>query len=112
MEIEGNAKSPYLQGTWTSDREMIAERSQTGNQGTILLKDSDTLNLLQDFVTHLTLYIPSKTDFQAIYIQNARGKENISTQNLHRKKLTLHGGVNTINLNIVDVDPNAEIEIQ
>ncbi|MFA7718144.1 MAG: LiaF domain-containing protein, partial [Candidatus Absconditabacterales bacterium] len=64
------------------------------------------------FVTHLTLYIPSKTSFGTIYIKNARGKEIISTQDLHRKKLTLHGGINTINLAIANIDSDAEIEIQ
>ncbi|MEI7558920.1 MAG: hypothetical protein WCJ45_09445 [bacterium] len=71
MDIEGNRKSPYLQGTRTSDRDMISSKTISGNQQTTVIQDNNTLNLLQDFTSHLTLYIPNQTDFQGIYLRNA-----------------------------------------
>lgn len=112
MDIEGNKKSPYLQGTRTSDRDMITSKTISGNQQTTIIQDNNTLNLLQDFTSHLTLYIPNQTDFQSIYLRNAWWTENINTQDLRRQKMTLHGGINKIVLDINDVSPNATIEIQ
>ncbi|MCX6823005.1 MAG: LiaF-related protein [candidate division SR1 bacterium] len=112
LDLEGNTKSPYLQGTRTSDRDMLTSRSTTGGQETLLIQENNTLNLLQDFVSQLTLFTPSKTDFQNIYIRNARGTENINTQDLNRHKMTLHGGINKIVLDINNVPKDAVIEIQ
>ena len=91
LDFEGNTKSPYVQGTRASDRDMLTNRSTTGGQETLLIKENNTLNLLQDFVSNLTLYAPTKTDFQNIYIRNARGTENINTQDMNRQKMTLNG---------------------
>ena len=112
LDFEGNTKSPYLQGTRASDRDMLTSRSTTDGHETLLIKENNTLNLLQDFVSNLTLYAPSKTNFQNIYIRNARGTENINTQNLNRHKMTLHGGMNKIVLDINNVPKDALIEIQ
>ena len=112
LDIQWNTKSPYLQGTRTSDRDMISKTSTSGDQETIFIQDDNTLNLLQDFVSHLTLYVPAKTDFQDIYVRNARGTEHINTQDLSRHKMTFHGGVNRIVLDINDISAKAEIEIQ
>ena len=112
LDLEGNTKSPYLQGTRASDRDMLTSTSTTGNQETLLIQENNTLNLLQDFVSNLTLYAPSKTDFQNIYIRNARGTENINTQDLSRHKMTLHGGINKVVLDINNVPKDAVIEIQ
>ena len=91
---------------------MLTSTSSTGNQETLLIQENNTLNLLQDFVSNLTLYAPSKTNFQNIYIRNARGIENINTQDLSRHKMTLHGGINKIVLDINNVPKDAVIEIQ
>jgi len=112
IDIEWNTKSPYLQGTRTSDRDMISKTSTSGAQETMFIQDDNTLNLLQDFVSHLTLYVPAKTDFQDIYVRNAWGTENINTQDLSRHKMTFHGGVNRIVLDINDISAKTEIEIQ
>ena len=112
MDIEGNTKSPYLQGTRTSDRDMITSKTQTGDQETILIQDHNTLDLLENFISKLTLFVPSTSNFWNIYIKNARGKEDIETSDMHRKKLTLHGGINTIHVQIDDMDKLGELEIQ
>jgi hypothetical protein len=91
---------------------MITQRIYTGNQETILIKDDNTLNILQKFITQMTLYVPSKTSFASIYVKNALGNETISTQDLHWKKLTLHGGINTIHVNVMNIDKDSEINIQ
>lgn len=112
IEIGGNTKSPYLQGTRTSDREMLTEKTYSGKQETITIQDKNIINLLEDFFTYLSLYVPSTTTFDSIYVKNARGKEYIQAQDLHRQKMTLHGGINKV---VVDIDEgfqNAEIEIQ
>jgi hypothetical protein len=112
IEMEGNTKSPYLQGTRTSDRKMLTGTIISGNQTTTTIKDDNTLNLLEDFVSHLTIYVPAKTKFNTIYIKNGRGSSTINTQDLHWNKLIINGGINKLNLQIPDADANAQVEIQ
>lgn len=112
VDLEGNTKSPYLQGIRTADRDMTTSTFVSGGQQNSLIQEDNTLNLLENFVSDLTLYIPTKIDFQNIYIRNARGSENINTQNMNRHKITLNGGINKIVLDINDIAAKSEIEIQ
>lgn len=91
---------------------MVTSKTYTGNEGTITINENNTLNLLQKFVTHLTLYVPSQTAFDTIYVKSAVGEIHIATQDLHRKKLLIHGGINKINVDIQDVDSGSTIEMQ
>jgi hypothetical protein len=84
----------------------------SGGQQNFLIQEDNTLNLLEDFVSHLTLYIPTKTDFKNIYIRNARGVENINTQDMNRRQITLNGGINKIVLDINNIADRSTIEIQ
>jgi hypothetical protein len=84
----------------------------SGGQQNFLIQEDNTLNLLEEFVSHLTLYVPNKTNFQNIYIRNARGQENINTQDMNRRKITLNGGIDKIVLDINDIAAQSEIEIQ
>ncbi len=72
IELEGNTKSPYVQGTRNADRKITTDNIISGTQHNILIQEDTTLNLLYDLVSNLNLYIPSKTNFQNIYIRNAR----------------------------------------
>jgi hypothetical protein len=84
----------------------------SGSQQNSLIQEDNTLNLLEDFVSNLTLYIPTKTDFKNIYIRNARGVENINTQDMNRRQITLNGGINKIVLDINNIAEKSTIEIQ
>jgi hypothetical protein len=84
----------------------------SGGQQNFLIQEDNTLNLLEDFVSHLTLYIPTKTDFKNIYIRNARGIEDINTQDMNRRQITLNGGINKIVLDINNIADRSTIEIQ
>lgn len=113
IDLEGNTKSPHLQGTRISDREMITEKASSGNVETISIVDNNTLNLLEDFFTNLTLYVPSSKTFDTIYIKNALGNAYIKTENLNRDHMMIHGGINKVTIDITDDIPaNATIEIQ
>ena len=112
IDLEGNTKSPYLQGRRDADRDMTTSTFVSGGQQNFLIQEDNTLNLLEDFVSNLTLYIPTKTDFKNIYIRNARGVENINTQDMNRRQITLNGGINKIVLDINNIADRSTIEIQ
>lgn len=91
---------------------MMTSTSVTSGQQIFLIQENNTLDLLEKLVSHLTLYIPSTKDFQSIYIRNARGTENINTQDMDRQKMTFHGGINKIVIDINRIPNQSEIEIQ
>ena len=109
--MEGNTKSPYVQGVWKSDRKLLTQILGSGKNTMVKVQEDTTIDLLQDLMSTLTLYAPAGTALRDVWIKNGIGTTQINTENTHRKTLNLQGGINKVALNISDIDPNTKITI-
>ena len=91
IHVEGNTKSPYIQGIWESDRPLNQDKALSGTDEILSLTEDNTINLLEQYVSKLTLFAPSAKRFTHIYLKNAIGEESVDTTNLNREKITFHG---------------------
>jgi hypothetical protein len=112
IHIEGNTKSPYIQGIRESDRPLHQEKTFSGSNETLTLKEDNTINILEQYVSKLTIFAPSAQQFNHIYLKNAIGEESVDTSHLNREKITFHGGINKISLNITDCPTSGLVQIE
>lgn len=112
IHVEGNTKSPYIQGIWESDRPLNQEKTFSGTNETLTLKEDNTINILEQYVSKLTIFAPSAQHFNHIYLKNAIGEESVDTSHLNREKITFHGWINKISLNITDCPNSGLVQIE
>jgi len=112
ISIEGNTKSPNIQGIWESDRPLHQEKILSGVNEILTLKEDNTINVLEQYVSKLTLFAPSSKSFTHIYLKNAFGEESVDTTHLNREKITFHGWINKISLNITDCPTSGFVQIE
>ncbi len=112
IHIEGNTKSPHIQGIRESDRPLHQEKTFSGTNEILTLKEDNTLNILEQYVSKLTLFAPSTKEFTHIYLKNALGEESVDTSHLNREKITFHGWINKILINITDCPTSGLVQIE
>ena len=112
IHVEGNTKSPYIQGIWESDRPLNQDKALSGTDEILSLTEDNTINLLEQYVSKLTLFAPSAKRFTHIYLKNAIGEESVDTTNLNREKITFHGWINKVALNVTDCPISGLVQVE
>ena len=107
IDVEGNTKSPYIQGIRESDRPLLQNKTLSGDKEILSLWEDNTINVLEQYVSNLTIFGPKEQHFTQIYLKNGFGEESIDTTNLNRDTLTLHGAINKIMVKVTDTPSNS-----
>lgn len=106
--IEGNNKNTNIQSTRNSDRKLLV----SSGVNHMKFNEDSNRNILQSYTSKLNLTIPETTDFNLLYIKNLLWLHTIDLNNIQRKILKFHAGIDDITIRIGNVLSGNKIEIQ
>ncbi len=111
-EFSGTSNHLIIDGSYQSDRSLLASTWFVKNIPYLTLQESPKWNIIQDISSNVVMYLSDDTDF-TLYIKNFIGKYLLDFSQVARKLITLHWGIGDININIWDqFDNNAELNIR
>lgn len=110
--IEGDTKYTSIQWTRNSDRNLVVDSGSNDTTTNIKLSEDKNRNVLQNYRSNIDLTLPNTKMFDLIYIKNFLWLHTIDLNNIQRKTLKIHAGINDLTIKTDNILSGNKIEIQ